>query len=131
MPRAVTLLALLALASGCARHGAARTAEVHGPDGGRFHATVYHFLTAANDYEWAGYVHDGESYREEMERHFAGRPPVASVRVDAADAEAGDAATVTALVSYADGTAGVVQVAQRKGGPAWLVDWPATRELRE
>ena len=66
-----------------------------------------------------------------MGRHFAGRPPVARVRVDAVEAEAGNATTVTAPVSYADGTAGVVKVVVRKGDPAWLVDWPATRELRE
>jgi hypothetical protein len=38
---------------------------------------------------------------------------------------------VTARVSYTDGTAGVVKVALRKGDPAWLVDWPATRPLWE
>jgi hypothetical protein len=47
------------------------------------------------------------------------------------EAEAGNAATVTARVGYADGTAGVVKVALRKGDPAWLVDWPATRALWE
>ena len=60
MPRALTLLALLALASGCARHGEARTAEVHGADGGRYYALVYHFL-AADDYDRASYVHGGKS----------------------------------------------------------------------
>jgi hypothetical protein len=38
---------------------------------------------------------------------------------------------VTARVSYADGTAGAVKVVVREGDPAWLVDWPATRELLE
>ena len=66
-----------------------------------------------------------------MGRHFAGRPRVESVRVDAVEAEAGDAATVTALVSYADGTERRVPVAVRKGDLAWLVDWPATRALEE
>ena len=66
MPRALTLLALLALASGCARHGEARTAEVHGADGGRYYALVFHFLTAADDYDRASYVHDGDEFREEM-----------------------------------------------------------------
>jgi hypothetical protein len=92
---------------------------------------VYHFLTAADDYDRASYVHDGESYREEMGRYFAGRPRVESVRVDAVEAEPCDAATVTARVSYANGTAGVVKVVLRKGDPAWLVDWPATRQLWE
>jgi len=63
--------------------------------------------------------------------YFAGRPRVESVRVDAVEAESGDVATVAALVSYADGTAGVVKVALRKGEPAWLVDWRATRALGE
>ena len=75
MSRTLILLGWVALASGCARHDEARTAEVHGPDGGRFYATVYHFLTAADEYDRASYVHGGESYREEMGRHFAGRPP--------------------------------------------------------
>ena len=131
MPRALTLLALLALASGCARHGEARTAEVHGADGGRYYALVFHFLTAEDDYDRASYVHDGESYREEMGRYFAGRPRVESVRVDAVEAEGDGLATVTARVSYADGTAGVVRVVVTKGEPAWLVDWPATRALGE
>jgi hypothetical protein len=64
-------------------------------------------------------------------RHFAGRPRAERVRVDAVEAETGDAAKVTALVSYADGTAGSVKVGVRKGDPAWLVDWPATRRLWE
>jgi hypothetical protein len=66
-----------------------------------------------------------------MGRYFAGRPRVESVRVDAVEAETGEAATVTARVSYADGTAGVVKVVVTKGEPAWLVDWPATRALGE
>jgi hypothetical protein len=66
-----------------------------------------------------------------MGRHFAGRPRVESVRVDAVEAEAGNAATLTARVTFADGTAGVVKVVVRKGDPAWLVDWPATRALWE
>jgi len=101
------------------------------PDGGRFYATVYHFLTAADDYDRASCVHDGAALRGEMARHFANRPRVERVLVDAVEAEAGDAATVTARVVYADGTAGVVKVALRKGEPAWLVDWPATRALGE
>jgi hypothetical protein len=31
----------------------------------------------------------------------------------------------------AGGTPGVVKVVVWKGDPAWLVDWPATRELWE
>ena len=133
MPRVrlVTFLALPAAMPGCARHGESRTAEVHGTDGGRFHATVYHFLTAEEEYDWALYVHDGAEPRDDMARHFAGRPRVESVRVDAVEAESGDVATVAALVSYADGTAGVVKVALRKGEPTWLVDWRATRALWE
>ena len=131
VPR-VLLVVVLALpaSAGCARPSG-RTAEVHGPDGGRYYATVYHFLTAEEEYDWALYVHDGAEPRDDMARHFAGRPRVESVRVDAVEAEAGDAATVTALVSYADGTERRVPVAVRKGDLAWLVDWPATRALEE
>jgi hypothetical protein len=117
MPRALTLLALLALASGCARHGEARTAEVHGADGGRYYALVYHFL-AADDYDRASYVHGGESYREEMARHFAGRTRAERVRVVEVAALSDASAVVTARVSYADGTAGVVKVVVTKGEPA-------------
>jgi len=131
MPRALIFLALLAASlPGCARPSG-RTAEVHGADGGRYYATVYHFLTAVDDYDRASYVHDGAELRGEMARHFANRPRVERVRVDAVEAEGNDVATVAALVSYADGTAGVVKVALRKVEPAWLVDWPATRALRE
>ena len=131
VPRRSLLLALIAaLLSGCARPPDL-TGELHGPDGGQFYPLVWHFLTAADEYESAGYVHDGGDFREEMGRHFAGRPRVESVRVDAVEAEAGDAATVTALVSYADGTERRVPVAVRKGDLAWLVDWPATRALGE
>jgi hypothetical protein len=131
MSRTLILLGWVALASGCARHDEARTAEVHGPDGGRFYATVYHFLTAADEYDRASYVHGGESYREEMGRHFAGRPRVASVRVVGVESSDDDSAVVTARVRYADGTVGVVKVVVRKGDPAWLVDWRATRGLWE
>jgi hypothetical protein len=74
VPR-VLLVVVLALpaSAGCARPSG-RTAEVHGPDGGRYYATVFHFLTAADDYDRASYVHDGESYREDMGRHLDGRP---------------------------------------------------------
>jgi hypothetical protein len=130
MPRVLLVAALVLALAGCARTPG-HTAEVHGADAGRFYATLYHFLTATNDYERASYVHDSDKFREEMGRHFAGRPPVARVRVDAVEAEAGNATTVTAPVSYADGTAGVVKVVVRKGDPAWLVDWPATRALWE
>jgi hypothetical protein len=34
-------------------------------------------------------------------------------------------------MGYADGTEGEFKVVVRKGEPAWLVDWPATRELWE
>jgi hypothetical protein len=44
---------------------------------------------------------------------------------------AGDAATVTALVGYADGAEAHVLIAVKKCEPAWLVDWPATRALWE
>jgi len=131
MPRARTPLALLAFASGCARHGEARTVEVHGPDGGRYYATVYHFLTAADDHNRASYVHDGDEFRDDMGRHFADRPRAKRVRVAEVEASDDDSAVVTARVSYADGTAGVVKVVVRKGEPAWLVDWPATRALWE
>ena len=49
------------------------------------------------------------------------------------EAEAPDdgSAVVTALVSYADGTEGRVNVVVTKGEPAWLVDWRATRALWE
>jgi len=132
MPRAWLVLVLLAaLASGCARHGEARTAEVHGADGGRFYATVFHFVTAAEEYDRALYVHDGESCREEIRRHFAGRPRVVSVCVVGVEVLADDSAVVTAGVGYADGTAGMVRVVVTKREPAWLIDWRATRRLWE
>ena len=112
MSRTLILLGWVALASGCARHDEARTAEVHGPDGGRFHATVYHFLAATNDYDRACYVHDGDEFREEMGRHFAGRPRAERVRVDAVEAEGDGIATVTALVGYAAGTYALGRSAQ-------------------
>jgi hypothetical protein len=92
---------------------------------------VYHFLTAADDYDRALFVHDGESCREEMGRHFAGRPRAERVRVEEVEAPDDDSAVVTARVSYADGTAGVVKVVVRKGDPAWRVDWDATRRMWE
>jgi hypothetical protein len=123
------ILVLLALAVGCAKPSG-RAVEVHGPDGGRYYATVFHFLTAANDHERAEYVHDGEALREEMGRYFASRPLVSQVHV--VDVEAlSDAAVVTARVRYADGSEGRVKVVVRKGDPAWLVDWQATRALWE
>jgi hypothetical protein len=76
------------------------------------------------------WVHDGEELREEMERFYAGRPRAERVRI--VDVEGGEAsAVVTAQVGYADGTERRVRVALRKGEPAWLVDWPATRALWE
>jgi hypothetical protein len=66
------LAALVVALAGCARHGQARTAEVHGPDGGRFYATVYHFLAATDSYDRAGYVHDGAELQEEMEACASG-----------------------------------------------------------
>ena len=48
-----------------------------------------------------------------------------------AAAQTTNAATMTARVSYADGTEGTVKVALWKGDPAWLVDWPKTRALGE
>src|SRR5262245_47453091 len=59
MPRVLLALALLAASVlGCAKPEE-RTVEVHGPDGGRYYATVFHFLAAADDYERAVYVHGG------------------------------------------------------------------------
>jgi hypothetical protein len=81
---------------------------------------------AANDYDRASYVHDGDEIREDMARYFAGRPRAERVRVVEVEAPDDDSAVVTAGVSYADGTAGEVKVVVRKGEPAWLVDWPAT-----
>ena len=92
---------------------------------------MFHFLTAADDYDRASYVHGGDEFRDDMGRHFAGRPRAERVRVVAVEAPDDDSAVVTARVSYADGTAGVVKVVVRKGEPAWLVDWPATRRLWE
>jgi hypothetical protein len=66
----------------------------------------------------ASYVHGGESYREDIGRHFAGRPRAERVRVVEVEASDDDSAVVTARVSYADGTAGVVKVVVRKGEPA-------------
>ena len=114
MPRvllAIVPALLAALAAGCARPPG-RTGEVHGPDGGRYYATVYHFLTAADDYDRASYVHDGDEFREEMGRHFAGRPRAERVRVDAVEAEGEGTATVTALVGYAAGTYALGRSAQ-------------------
>ena len=130
MRQMLLIPALVVALVGCAKPQE-RTAEVHSADGGRFYATMYHFLMAADDYDRASYGHGGEYCREDMARQFAGRPRVESVRVDAVEAEPCDAATVTARVSYANGTAGVVKVVLRKGEPAWLVDWPATRALGE
>jgi hypothetical protein len=64
-----------------------------------------------------------------MGRHFAGRPRAERVRVVEVESPDDGSAVVTARVSYADGTAGVVKVVVTKGEPAWLVDWEATRRL--
>jgi hypothetical protein len=122
--------ALVVALVGCAKPQE-RTAEVHSADGGRFYATMYHFLMAADDYDRASYGHGGEYCREDMARQFAGRPRVESVRVVEVEAPDDGSAVVTALAGYADGIEGMVKVALRKGDPAWLVDWPATRELGE
>ena len=53
------------------------------------------------------------------------------LRVVEVEASDDDSAVVTARMSYAGGTAGVVKVVVRKGDPAWLVDWPATLALWE
>jgi len=122
--------ALVVALVGCAKPQE-RTAEVHSADGGRFYATMYHFLMAADDYDRASYGHGGEYCREDMARQFAGRPRVESVRVVEVEAPDDGSAVVTALAGYADGIEGMVKVALRKGDPAWLVDWPATRPLWE
>ena len=86
---------------------------------------------AADDYDRASYIHGGDALRDDMGRHFAGRPRAERVRVVEVEASDDDSEVVTASVSYTDGTAGVVKVMVRKGEPAWLVDWPATRALGE
>jgi hypothetical protein len=111
VPRVLLVAALVLALTGCARPSG-RTAEVHGPDGGRFHATVYHFLAATNDYDRACYVHDGDEFRDDMGWHFAVRPREERVRVDAVEAEGDGIATVTALVGYAAGTYALGRSAQ-------------------
>jgi len=130
MPHALLPMVLLALiAPGCARPSG-RTAEVQHPDAAGYYPLVCHFLFATDPYDRAQWVHDGSELREEMERYFRERPRAERLRI--ADVEkVGDAATVTALVGYADGTEAHVLVAVRKGAPAWLVDWKATRALWE
>ena len=130
MRQMLLIPALVVALVGCAKPQE-RTAEVHSADGGRFYATMYHFLMAADDYDRASYGHGGEYCREDMARQFAGRPRVESVRVVEVEAPDDGSAVVTALAGYADGIEGMVKVALRKGDPAWLVDWPATRELGE
>jgi hypothetical protein len=43
---------------------------------------------AADDHNRASYVHDGDEFRDDMGRHFAGRPRAERVRVDAVEAAA-------------------------------------------
>jgi hypothetical protein len=73
-------------------------------------------------------VHDGEELREGMGQYFRDRPRVERLRIVDVEKD-GDAATITAVVGYSDGTEAHLLVAVRKGDPAWLVDWPATRAL--
>jgi hypothetical protein len=130
MVRALPLLvALAALAAGCARTPG-HTAEVEHPDAGGWRPHVWHFLVAVDGYDRALWVQDGEELREEMEQNFHGRPQAVRVRI--VGVEKGDArATVTASVTYSDGSEAHVPVVVTKGEPAWLVDWPATRALWE
>jgi len=65
-----------------------------------------------------------------MEWYFRDRPRAERLRIMEAQADCGTT-TVTALVSYPDGTERRVPIAVRKCDPAWLVDWPATRALWE
>jgi len=76
-------------------------------------------------------VHDGEDLRDEMRRYFAGKPLAYRVRVVDVRLERDGAAVVIAVVVYGDGAERRVSVAVRKCDPAWLVDWPATRELAQ
>jgi hypothetical protein len=77
------------------------------------------------------WVQDGENVREEMDRHFAGKPQAVQVRIVGVEKGGDGQVTVTAAVSYADGTEAHVPVVVTKCEPAWLVDWPATRALWE
>jgi hypothetical protein len=107
------------------------TAEVEHPAAKKFYALVWHFLAALDSYYRALYVHDGEELREEMGRYFRGKPRAPRVLIVNVEAEGESVATATARVGYTDGTEGRVKVVVRKGDPAWLVDWPATRALWE
>jgi hypothetical protein len=74
---------------------------------------VWHFLTSTDPYGRALWVHDGPELREEMQRYFADQPLGARVRIVDVEKD-GAAATVTALVSYADGTERRVPIVVRK-----------------
>jgi hypothetical protein len=74
---------------------------------------------AVDSYDRALWVQSGEELREEMERYFHGRPQAVRVRIMGVGK--GDArATVTASVTYSDGSEAHVPVAVTKGDPAWL-----------
>jgi hypothetical protein len=122
----LVLVLLAALASGCARP-TGRTAEVRPPEAAKYNGLLWHFLTATDTYDRALYVHDGEQLREEMECFHAGRPRAVRVRIVDVQGGGDDTATVTASVTYSDGSGRHVPVVVTKGDPAWLVDWRATR----
>jgi hypothetical protein len=136
MPRALPLLALLALACGCAREPSAvelpvsehrdRAAEFSG-----FEILAAKFLQADESWERAQWVEGGPELREEMDAYFAGRPKATSVRVEAVNPRRlSDTAVVVASVT-AGGERRRLTLCAKKGAAGWVIDWRATRELWE
>jgi hypothetical protein len=66
--------------------------------------------------------------RSAYERYFLDKPRAEECRIVDVEADA-SSALLAVVVTYAGGAERRVKVIVRKCDPAWLVDWPATREL--